>query len=152
MSSTVFSTELRPDRRLRLLLLIFAAIAAIAGLLLIVHLPMSVISRTALALSWLLWCCIEIFLLRRAWAQVSRIGINQLGEVWVIDIDGARWPASLQRGSVVISRFAWLKIRLEDGRKYAELVSGNAVEDCQWHRFQLIWKQSGQIVGGVDRS
>jgi hypothetical protein len=114
--------------------------------------PLSAFLRVPLALLWLAWCSIEIHILTRAWARVSRIGINQLGEVWVSDNAGQRIPASLQSGSIVIRRFAWLRFRFGDGRKYAELVSGNAVEDNQWHRFQLIWKQSRQIVGGAERS
>ena len=74
------------------------------------------------------------------------------GKVWVTDAAGQRVTATLLRGSIVIRRLAWLRMRLEDGRKYAELVSGNAVEDFQWHRFQLIWKQSRQIVGRAERS
>ncbi len=152
MSSTEFSAELRPDKRLRRLVILSGAIAAIAGFSLIMHMPTSVLLRLTLAVIWLSWCSIETGVLARAWAGVSRIGINQLGEVWVTDIAGQRLPVSLLRGSIVTRRFAWLRLCFEDGRIYAELVSGNAVEDRQWHRFQLIWKQSSQIVGGAERS
>jgi len=152
MSSTEFSAELRPDKRLRRLVILSGAIAAIAGFSLIMHMPTGVLLRLTLALVWLIWCSVETGVLARSWAEVSRIGINQLGEVWVTDIAGHRLSVSLLRGSIVTRRFAWLRLCFEDGRKYAEFVSGNAVEDNQWHRFQLIWKQSSQIVGRAERS
>ena len=152
MSSTEFSAELRPDDTLRKFVVLSAAIAAIAGLSLIMHMPLSALSRVFSSAVWLVWCGVEIRVLTWPWPNVSRIGINAAGEVWVIDTAGQRLSATLLRGSIVIRQFAWLRMCLEDGRKYAELVSGNAVEDYQWHRFQLIWKQSRQIVGRAERS
>ena len=46
-----------------------------------------------------------------------------------------------------IRRMAWIRIRLADGRKYGELLRGNAVIDKQWHRLQLIWQQTRQNIG-----
>jgi len=152
MLSTEFSAELRPDNTLRKVVLLSGAIAAIAGLSLIMHMPLSVIHRVISCALWLVWCGIETSALTKVWPNVSRIGVNSAGKVWVTDAAGQRVRATLLRGSIVIRRLAWLRMRLEDGRKYAELVSGNAVEDYQWHRFQLIWKQSRQIVGRAERS
>ena len=152
MSSTEFSAELRPDDTLRKTVLLSGAIAAIAGLFLIMHMPLIALPRVISSAVWLVWCGIETSALTKVWPDVSRIGVNSAGEVWVIDAAGQRVTATLLRGSIVIRRLAWLRIRLEDGRKYAELVSGNAVEDYQWHRFQLIWKQSRQIIGRAERS
>jgi hypothetical protein len=152
MSSTKFSAELRPDDTLRKVVVLSGVIAAIAGLSLIMHMPLSAIHRVISCAVWLVWCGIEISALTKVWPNVSRIGVNSAGEVWVTDAAGQRVTATLLRGSIVIRRLAWLRLRLEDGRKYAELVSGNAVEDDQWHRFQLIWKQSRQIVGRAERS
>jgi hypothetical protein len=152
MSSTEFSAELRPDGTLRKLVLLSGALAAIAGLTLIMHMPLSAIHRVISSALWLVWCGIETSALTKVWPNVSRIIVNSAGEVWVTDAAGQRVRATLLRGSIVIRRLAWLRMHLEDGRKYAELVSGNAVEDCQWHRFQLIWKQSRQIVGRAERS
>ena len=152
MSSTGFSAELRPDIRLRKRVLLSGAIAAIAGFALILHMPLNALSRLSLVVLWLAWCGIEIGTLTKAWQRVRQICFNTRGEVWISDIVGHRSQVSLQRGSLVTRRFAWLRMRLEDGRNYAELVSGNAVQDCQWHRFQLIWKQSRQIIGSAERS
>jgi hypothetical protein len=152
MSSTEFSTELRPDKRLRKLVVLSGAICGIAGLSLVIHMPIGVLLRIVLAAIWLSWCIFEVSVLTRAWIRTSRIRISQSGQIWVTDAAGQRLRVSLLRGSVVGNRYAWLRIRFEDGRKSAELVGGNAVKDGQWHRFQLIWKQSRQTIGRVERS
>lgn len=152
MSSTVFSAELRPDDTLRKLVLLSGAIAAIAGLSLILHMPLSAFFRVFLGVCWLIRCGVETVVLTQCWSNVRRIGINSAGEVWLTDAAGQRVSATLLRGSIVIRRFAWLRMRLENGRNYAELVGGNAVEDFQWHRFQLIWQQTRQIIGRAERS
>ena len=152
MSSLEFSAELLPDQGLRNVVTLSGAIAAIAGFALIIHMPLSAISRLVLLAIWLAHGGFELWGLARTSARVSRIGINQLGEVWVVDSAGQRLPVALLRGSMVLGRFAWIRIRFEDGRKYTELVSGNAVKDRQWHRFQLIWKQTRQIIGRAERS
>ena len=152
MSSREFSAELLPDQRLRNIVMLSGAIAAIAGFALIIHMPLSAIFRLVLLTSWLAYSCFELWSLARTSARVTRIGISQLGEVWVVDSAGQRLPVALLRGSMVVARFAWIRIRFGDGRKYTELVGGNAVKDRQWHRFQLIWKQTRQIIGRAERS
>ena len=128
------------------------ALSAIAGIALVMHMPLGILLRLALVVAMLVGGGAELWALSRGSARVTRIGLNQLGEVWVVDAVGQRRPVTLLRGSMVLARYAWLRIRFDDGRKYAELVSGNAVEDKQWHRFQLVWKQARQIIGGAGRS
>jgi len=152
MSSHEFSAELVPDQGLRNIVMLSGAIAAIAGFALIIRMPLNAISRVVLVTFWLANCSFELWVLARTSTRVARIGISQLGEIWVSDPAGQRVPVELLSGSVVVARFAWIRIRFNDGRKYAELVSGNAVKDRQWHRFQLIWKQSRQIIGHAERS
>jgi hypothetical protein len=152
MSSREFSAELLPEQGLRNIVLLSGAIATIAGFALIIHMPLNAITRVALVVTWLANSSVELWILARTSRRIARIGISQLGDVWVRDPAGQRVPVVLLAGSVVLARFAWIRVRFEDGRKYAELVSGNAVKDRQWHRFQLIWKQSRQIIGHTERS
>ena len=114
--------------------------------------PLGVFSRLALLVAWLAICSAELWSLSSGFARVAGIGLNQLGEVWVIDSAGKKLPVTLLRGSMVLASHAWLRFRFANGCKCAELVSGNAVKDRQWHRFQLIWKQARQIVGRAERS
>ena len=152
MSSREFSAELLPDRGLRNVVMLSGAIATIAGFALIIHMPLGAISRLVLLTFWLAHSCFELWDLARTSARVTRIGISQLGEAWVVDSVGQQIPVALLRGSMVVARFAWIRIRFEDGRKYTELVGGNTVKDRQWHRFQLIWKQTRQTIGRAERS
>ena len=152
MSSRAFSAELLPEQGLRNIVLLSGAIAAIAGFALIVHMPLYAMTRLALVVIWLANCSFELWNLASTSRRIARIGISQLGDVWVRDPAGQRVPVVLLAGSVVLARFAWIRVRFEDGRKYAELVRGDALKDRQWHRFQLIWKQSRQIIGHTERS
>ena len=152
MSSREFSAELLTDTGLRNIVTLSGTIAAIAGFALIIHMPLGAISRWILATGWLAHSSVELWRRSRASARVHSIGISQLGGVWVEDRYGDRAPAVLLRGTIVIARLAWIRIRFEDGREYAELVSANVVKDRQWHRFQLIWKQARQIIGRAERS
>ena len=123
------------------------ALAAIAGFALVIHMPLGVLPRLAFVVAMLVGGGSELWALSRGSARVTGIGLNQLGDVWVIDAVGQKRPVTLLRGSMVLAGHAWLRFRFDDGRKYAELVSGNAVQDKQWHRFQLVWKQARQNIG-----
>jgi len=150
MSSHEFSAELIPDQTLRNVVVLSGAIATLVGVVLILQMPVNLIIRLALTMGWLAYNQYELCEVARRSASVARIEINQHGKLWVTDPAGQRRTAELLRGSVVLARYAWIRIRFEDGRKCAELLSGNAVENKQWHRFQLIWKQARQIIGRAE--
>ena len=150
MSSHEFSAELIPDQTLRNVVVLSGVIATLVGVVLILQMPVNPIFRLAMTMLWLAYNKYELCDVTRRSANVARIEINQHGKLWVTDPAGQRRPAELLRGSVVLARYAWIRIRFEDGRKYGELMSGNAVENKQWHRFQLIWKQARQIIGRAE--
>lgn len=152
MLSHEFSVELLPEAGLRGRVRWCGILSAVAGLALIVQMPLSAVLRVALLLAWIARCGFELLQLSRGADRVARIGLNQLGQVWVIDGAGERQGVTLLRGSVVLAHHAWLRIRFTDGHKYAELVRGDAVKDRQWHRFQLIWKQARQTIGRAELS
>jgi len=127
-----------------------AAIAAIAGFALILHLPLSGGFRALFAVWWIVRSAREIQLWSRAGTRVARIRFRQTGDVRVTDRDGLASPVELLSGTLVTRRMAWIRIRFSDGRKYGELLCGNAVIDRQWHRFQLIWQQTQQIIGRAE--
>jgi hypothetical protein len=152
VSSSEFSAELKPEERLRNLVLLSGAAATIAGFALIIHMPVNIVLRALLAVCWLGHGGFELFARAEAASRVTAIQVDSSGEFRVAGHRGHTEPVRLLAGSIVLGRLAWLRIRFEDGCKYAELLSGNAVKDPQWHRFQLIWRQTRQIVGRVDRS
>ena len=128
------------------------AAAAIAGFSLIIHMPVNGLWRASFAVCWLVHSGFEMFIRARAASRIAGIQIDSSGEFLVADHRGCTEPVRLLAGSIVLGRIAWLRFRFEDGHKYAELLCGNVVKDPQWHRFQLIWRQTRQIVGRVDRS
>ncbi len=152
MSSREFSADLVPEPRLRNLVMLSGAIAALAGFALIIHMPLNAVMRMVLAVSWIMYCGLELHTRSNAASRVARIGINTRGEIWITGRAGQAVPVELLAGTVVIERLAWLRIRFEDGRKYGELLSGNNLRDIQWHRFQLIWQHRRQTFGRAERS
>jgi hypothetical protein len=129
-----------------------AAVAAIAGFALILHLPLNGGFRALFAVLWIAHSAREIQIWSLAAVRVARIRFNQMGDVWVTDRNGGVSPVELLSGTLVTRRLAWIRVRFADGRKYGELLCGNAVKDKQWHRFQLIWQQTRQIIGRTERS
>ena len=148
MSSHEFRAVLTPERRLRSIVLLSATTATVVGFMLIIHIALAVVPRAILLAAWLVSCWLEFCAMADGSRRVTLIRVSNLGEVWVAAGNGDLEPVKLLPGSVVLERFAWLRIRFEDGGNYAELLAGNAVKDRQWHRFQLIWQQSRQYFGG----
>jgi len=127
-----------------------AAIAVIGGFALILHMPLSGGFRALFTVLWIVHNTREMQLWSQAAARVVRIQFTQTGDVRVTGRDGLVSPVELLSGTLVTRRMAWIRIGFADGRKYGELLCGNAVIDKQWHRFQLIWQQTRQIIGRAE--
>ena len=121
--------------------------AAVGGFALVLHLPLHGGLRALIAALWVVQSACEIQRWTDGAARVARIQVCQSGDVRVTGRDGRAAPVELLRGTLVTRRMAWIRIRFADGRKYGELLRGNAVIDKQWHRFQLIWQQARQNIG-----
>ena len=147
MSSHEFAAVLVPERTLRNVVTLSAAAAAIVGFILIVHMSLGIVPRAILIALWLFVCWRELCAMADGSRRVARIRLNNLGEIWVADGINDYERVRLLPGSMVLERLAWLRIEFADGHKYAELLAGNAVENRQWHRFQVIWQQSRQFFG-----
>lgn len=150
--SREFSAELAPDRRLRKLVMLSAMVFTIGGVALIIFMPLPVLLRGLLSICWFLYCTRELYIRSVAASEVRKIGLNNCGEMWISDRVGKVVPVELLAGTVVIEHMAWLRFRFADGRKYAELLSGDSRKDTQWHRFQLIWQQSRQMFARAGES
>lgn len=141
MLSREFAAELVPEARLRNLVMLSAASAALAGFALIMQLPVNAVMRLLLALAWIAHCGFELHRRSRTALRVAGIRINTRGQILITDAAGQTVLVELLAGTVVMPGLAWLRIRFADGRQYAELLRGNTLKDIQWHRFQLIWQQ-----------
>jgi hypothetical protein len=79
----------------------------------------------------------------RGYAASGALRIAAGGQVERQTPDGAWEPATLCAGSLVLARFAWLRIAAAGGRPYAELVSARSHASEDWRRLQVIWRHIG---------
>ena len=152
MSSAVFSIELKPSKNLRGLLLCCGVAATVAGVMLILTVPINGCFRALLAVAWTWQSGLELRMQRRGAARVSRIRLDSGGAVCAEDGNGDWRRLELRSGSVVLTGVAWLRLRFPDGCHYGELLSGNPRTSRNWHGLQLIWRQHRDAFGGPERS
>ncbi len=147
--SNEFATELVPEQSTRLCVLLAAALATFTGAAYILTMPISSGFRAALLVAWLGYCRRDIRGQLRAYARISRLRLDESGELRAIGPSGQSELLRLASGSVVLSRAAWLRMRFADGSVYGELLLGRPSDCARWHRLQLIWQQRS---GGFGRT
>jgi len=143
MSSSTYSTELVPDRRLRRVTLIAGLAASVLGVLTILGLPIDNFVRAILAGLWLIVTAAELALIASAHKKFRRIRIHCDGQVMLCDRDGNWQAAAITSGCVLLPSLGWLKLRPASGGTYRELICGNSRESEQWRRLQVIWRHLG---------
>jgi hypothetical protein len=142
-ASTSYSAEIAPDARLRRLVLVSGALLFLAGLAFVPLVAVSVALRGGLAATWVCVCGYEWLAFRRGYAGGGALRIAAGGHIERQCPDGSWQAARLCAGSVVVSRFAWLRVAPAGGRPYAELVSAANHESEDWRRLQVIWRHIG---------
>lgn len=143
MSSTAYSTELRPDRRLRRAVQISGLVATILGLVVILSMPVDGRWRAGVSLAWLLFGLRELRTIRVAYSRYCRIRIDAVGDIDLETTSGDRHAGRLLPGSVVLPGLAWLRLAAADGPVFGEFLLRNAQENKQWRRLQVIWRHFG---------
>ena len=103
----------------------------LAGLIMIVMLPVALHLRAIAALLWLLIELRRLLAIYEGQRRCRRLRIDCDGQVEVSAPDGCCLTATLRAGSLVLTRFAWLRFRAADGRQFAELVRRNSPQDEQ---------------------
>ncbi len=152
MSSTPSVTDLRPDWLLRSLLLVFAALMHVAGLVLLLRMPLPAGLCALMILGWSCVCVHDWRNQLRAYRRVAAIRIQGTGRIEIIDPRGHTEPVRLLAGSFVLPRVAWLRLEFADRSHYGELLSGESCLCAAWHWLQLSWRQRGARFGQPDRS
>lgn len=84
--------------------------------------------------------------------RISKYSMDALDNIVGIAPDGRREALVLRSGSVVLQRFAFLRLRFADGRSHVELLKGDAATSPDWQRLQLTWRMRRRVVGGQDGS
>lgn len=143
MSSNNYSTELKPDPRLRRLTIISGTVAALLGLLIILSATIAVHWRALASLFWALFSARELFNMVAGYQRIRRICIDSDGSVELLMVEGERVPATLLAGSIVLPTLAWLRLQAHDGRCSCELIRSKSSQDKQWRRLQVIWRHLG---------
>ena len=145
MSSSVFSAEFTADPLLRRLVLLSGIILNMAGLVMILLLPVHLAVTVVGCISWVGWSVREHMRLRRAYHNFSRLRVHHDGELRVLDRDGNWQDARLLAGSVLLRRAGWIRIRTGEGRVFAELLRGRCRHSPDWRRLQVIWRHVGAV-------
>ncbi len=143
MSSALLETRLVPDPKLRRLALISGCFLLIAGLALVLHFPMAPAWRGLIIVAWVADVLREMIRMTAGAARVRLLRLDESGHIVAERPDGGTECLTLLTGSLVLRRFAWLRLRFPDNRQYAELICGDPAKDLEWQRLQLIWQQSG---------
>lgn len=151
-SSGTFETILRPDLRLRRLVLLSGGLAGLAGAAIIAGLPVAAAWRVLGVVAWAVACARELRALARGGRRLRELRLDTEGRITGLSRDGRREPLVLLAGSMVLRRLAWLWLRFPDGSRHGELLAGDPAADPAWHRLQLIWKLRRGAFGRQDGS
>ena len=146
MLSSTFSTELEPEPRLRWLVLGSASTMLLVGLLIVYRLSVGPGIRFVVAGAWASIGLLELRRLVLGYRSCRRVRIYADGSAETADATGTWHSARFQPGSVVLDRFAWLRIDAGRGRRFAELLVGNSRKNNEWRRLQVIWRHLGAAI------
>jgi hypothetical protein len=149
LSSRVFVAELRPEPAMRRVLAASALLAYGLGIVTICSLSIDVRLGALGATVWSLQGGIQWHLISSAHKRFRGLRIHCDGMAELLDNGGAWQPAIICKECIVLSRFAWLKLKPAQGGTYYELVRGRArgtsLENKQWRRLQVIWRHLGTV-------
>ena len=146
-SSKSFEIALQPDRRHRRWLDGAAAASVLAGLALIVTLPLPAALRSVLATGWVLTEWRSFDRRRRCERRAERIRLDAIDNIVAIGANGRSRHLALLPGSRVFARSAWLRLRFADGLEYVEWLPAGRMNTASWQRLRLITGLDRRIVG-----
>lgn len=138
-SYPAYSATIRPDRRLRALVLASGIGLAAAGVLAVSFVPVAPGWRVLLAAAWSVLAACELVRLRHRCVSVTAYRVYADGSLDLLHAEGAR-SGRLMAGSVLYERVGWLRVALPDGGTWGELVAGNCRKNKGWRRLQVIFR------------
>ncbi len=147
MSSTVFAVELQADRRCRGIVFWSGVVLTGIGAALLAVTSLPPLSRFLLLVLWLVDCGWALRRLRQGWRKAGRLRLTSDGQVQLVADGISPVCVSLRTGSVVMRRFAWLRLACRGGPVWAELFLSAYSESHAWQRFQLIWRLRREAFG-----
>ena len=143
MSPKVYSASLTPDPWLRIIVLISGQLLIAAGLVLILTLEYGAGIRAIACIFWALLGRIEIRRVQRGFESCAAIRIYSDGEIAVLN-ERHQWiPGRLQTGTMILRRFAWMRVQTANGSQIMEPLHGDARVSEDWRRLQVISRHIG---------
>lgn len=134
------------------MLMVTASVLHLAGLVLLLLMPLPAVVRVLVIPGWL-WMCVHDWRSQlRAYRRVTVIRIQVTGRIETIGPCGQIEPVRLLGGSLVLPRIAWLRFEFADRSRYGELLAGDSFRSAGWHWLQLSWRQHGVRFGQPERS
>ena len=139
MSSSIYSAEIRPHKRLRRIVLLSGLILSLIGVIVIVLLPISLAGRAVMVAGWFFWTGRELLTYWQVYGRWIGYSLSAEGEVQVLG-RSENCSANVIPGSIVLAEVAWLRLQAENGDKWGELLAGNHRKSEEWRRFQVIFR------------
>ncbi len=140
MSSREYAADLPISDALRRIVIASGIAAGLAGFVCILALPLEPKFVAAFAVIWLAFSLREITTLRSAYSAYRHLRIRAGGAVTLRGPTGEPVIADLLPGSLVLRRVAWLRLEVENGCRFGELVVGNSRKNKDWRHLQVIWR------------
>ena len=126
-----------------------ALLAYLLGLVTICSLPIDARLAALAAAIWSLLLAAQWFLISSAHKRFHCLRIHYDGTAQLLGHRGEWQPATICKECIVLSNFAWLKLKAAQGGTYCELVRGdargNTRENEQWRHLQVIWRHLGTV-------
>ena len=143
MSSNAYSATLQADSRLRQWVLGSGGVLLLAGVLAILVVPASWFVRAIAALAWVAIGARELIYLHGKWRTYTAIRVMADGAVSVRHPAGEWDDARLLPGSVLLKKYAWIRLQLAGGQVVAEPLKGARRDDRDWRRLHVLWPHIG---------
>lgn len=147
MSSTAYFAEIRPEPLLRRIVLASGVAWALAGVPLILILPVAPVLRALSVLVWLVMMASELSRARRAWTACHALRFFADGTVAILTPEQIWQPATLLSGGVLLRKLGWIRLSVAppSGKKLVlgECLRGDGSESADWRRLQVIWRHVG---------
>ena len=137
-SSARYSSEILPERRLRLIVVGSGLALSLLGAAVLAAMPLNLWLKLAGIAGWLAYSVWSGLKILGRYRSVVRYRIFADGTVELVRADGHIVSGRLGPGTVLLPRLAWLRVSLPAGGAMAELLAGDPRTSQQWRRFQVI--------------
>ena len=143
MSSSRYCSTIRPENRLRSVVLGLGFLLFAVGSGTILTLPLAVHWRAAMLLLWVAIAAVETALLLRAYCRYACYRLYADGTIEMTTRAGDHRLGRFAAGSVILPGIAWLRIRPAVGPAWGELIAGNSRKNKEWRRLQVVCRLVG---------